>query len=153
MSKFPLKDFSPDEYILFDKMQKMLQFFLELLQVAGGDLNISKCPCFTVLHRWCGCRATLLKRKASHPLLTITHPRTGEIKKIVKKDPDQAHRALGRMMTTDGKSTAQFIFLKQRAKLFAGAVLQSRMQQYDAITDYNCYYIASIRYTLAVTQL
>jgi hypothetical protein len=45
------KDFSPDETILFDKMQKMLQFFLELLQVAGGHLNISKCACFAMFHR------------------------------------------------------------------------------------------------------
>jgi hypothetical protein len=74
-------------------------------------------------------------------------------KKNVKKDPDQAHRALEWMMTTDDKSTAQFIVLKQRAKLFAGAILQSHMQRYDATTTYNCYYIASIGYTLTTTQL
>jgi hypothetical protein len=34
------KYFSPDESALFTKMQKILQFFLKLLQVAGGDLNI-----------------------------------------------------------------------------------------------------------------
>jgi hypothetical protein len=33
-------------------------------------------------------------------------------------------------MTTDGKSTAQFIVLEQIAKLFAGAILQSRIQRY-----------------------
>jgi hypothetical protein len=69
--------------------------------------------------------------------MTITHPHTGETKHIVKKDPDQAHRALGLMMTTDGKSTTQFSVLKQRAIIFAGAILQSRMQRYDANTAYN----------------
>jgi hypothetical protein len=37
------KAFSPDEDALFKKMQKILQFFLKLLQVAGGDLNIATC--------------------------------------------------------------------------------------------------------------
>jgi hypothetical protein len=36
-------------------------------------------------------------------------------------------------MTTDGKSTAQFIVLKQRATLFYGSILQSHMQRYDAV--------------------
>jgi hypothetical protein len=117
-------------------MQKMLQFFLELLQVAGGDLNISKCACFTVFHRWCGGRSSLLKIKEYHPLMKITHPHTGEIKNIVKKYPCQAHRALVWMMNTDGKYTAKFIVLRQRATLFAGAILQSRMQRYDATTAY-----------------
>jgi hypothetical protein len=69
--------------------------------------------------------------------MTITHPHTGKIKNIVKKDPGQTQKALGLMMTIDGKYTAQFIVLKQRSKLFAGAILQSRMQRYDATTAYN----------------
>jgi hypothetical protein len=76
--------------------------------------------------------------------MTITHPHTGEVKKIVKKYPDQAHRALVWMMTTDGKSTAQFIILNKQKKLFAGAILQSRMQRYDSTTAYKCYYLAII---------
>jgi hypothetical protein len=66
-----------------------------------------------------------------------TRPHTGETKNIVKKDPDKSHRALGWMITTDGKSTAQFTILKQRAKLFDGAILQSRMQCYGTTTTYN----------------
>jgi hypothetical protein len=45
------KRFTKDEDLLFARMQKIIQFFLELLQVSGGDLNISKCACFTVFHR------------------------------------------------------------------------------------------------------
>jgi hypothetical protein len=57
------------------------------------------------------------------------------------------------MMTNDGKSTAQFTVLKQRANVFARAILQILMQRYNAPTAYNCYYIASIGYTLAATRL
>jgi hypothetical protein len=56
------------------------------------------------------------------------------------------------MMTTDGKSTTQFKILKHKARLFAGAILQSRMQRYNATTAYTCYYIASIGYTISATR-
>jgi hypothetical protein len=147
------KQLSPDESALFLKIQKILQFFLELLQVAGGNLNITKCACFIVFHRWNGGNATLLNIQDSHPPMTIIHPHSGETKKIVKKDTNQAHRALGWMMTTDGKSTAQFKVMKQKSKVFAGAILQIFMQHYNATTVYNCYYVASISYTIAATRL
>jgi hypothetical protein len=85
--------------------------------------------------------------------MTITHPYSGELRTITKKDPSKAHRALGWMMTTDWKSTAQLLVLKHKAKLFAGAILQSRMQQYYVTTAYNCYYLESIPYTIAATHL
>jgi hypothetical protein len=53
--------------------------------------------------------------------MTITHQHTGDLKTIDKKYPNQAHMASGWMMTTDGKSTAQF-------KRFSGAILKSCMQ-------------------------
>jgi hypothetical protein len=90
-------------------MKKMIQFFPEPLQVAGGDLNISKCACFTFFHHCKGGHATLLQTHNSHPNMTITHPSYGELKHITRKNPNEAHRTLGWMMTTDGKSTAQFI--------------------------------------------
>jgi hypothetical protein len=70
-------------------------------------------------------RATLLKIHDSHPMMKIYHPYSGELKIITKKDPSEAHRAIGWMMMTDCKSTAQLVVLKHKAKLFAGAILQS----------------------------
>jgi hypothetical protein len=119
-----VKRFSSDEAALFVRMNHMIQFFLELLQVAGGNLNISKCACFTVFHHWKGGCATLLCAHDSHPTMTITHPSTGEVKLITHKNPNEAHRALGWMMTTDGKSTDQFIVSKAKSKLFAGGILR-----------------------------
>jgi hypothetical protein len=148
-----VKRFSHDEAVLFTRTNRMIQFFLKLLQVAGGDLNISKCACFTVFHRWQGGRATLLCTHHSHPTMTITHPSTGELKIITRKNPNEAHRALGWMMTTNGKSTAQFIISRAKVKLFAGGICQIQMQRYDATNVYNLYYLASIGYTLAANRL
>jgi hypothetical protein len=143
---------SSQSYSLFSRMKKTIQSFLELLQLAGGDLNIYKYACFTVFHRWKVGRATLLRTHDSHLNMTINHPSSGELKHITRKNPNEAHRALGWMMTNDGKSTAQFVASRYKAKLFAGSILQSRMQRYDASTAYNLYYIASIGYTLSATR-
>jgi hypothetical protein len=66
--------------------------------------------------------------------MTITHPSSGELKHITHKNPNEAHRALGWIMTTDGKSTAQFVLSRDKAKIFAGGMPQSRIQRYDAST-------------------
>jgi hypothetical protein len=49
------------------------------------------------------------------------------------------------------KSTDQFKVLTAKVKLFAGGIRQSRMERYDTITEYKCYDLASIEYTLAAT--
>jgi hypothetical protein len=54
-----VKRFTPDANSLFSSMKKMIQFFLELLQVSGGDLNISTCACFLFFYRWKVVRAIL----------------------------------------------------------------------------------------------
>jgi hypothetical protein len=53
--------------------------------------------------------------------MTITHPHSGKLKTITKKYPTETHRALGWMTMNDCKSTAQFLVLTQKDRLFAGA--------------------------------
>jgi hypothetical protein len=60
--------------------------------------------------------------------MNITHPPSGELKQIARKNPNEAHRALGWMTTTDGKSTYQYISSNTKVKLFSGGISQSRMQ-------------------------
>jgi hypothetical protein len=65
----------------------------------------------------------------NHPLMAVIHPHSGETKTIDQKNPNQAYRALGWMMTIDGKLTTQFNVLKAKARLFIGAILQRCMQR------------------------
>jgi hypothetical protein len=60
--------------------------------------------------------------------MMVKYPHYDETKTIDMKNPNQSHIALGWMMTTDGKSMAQFNVLKDKARLFAGVVLQSHMK-------------------------
>jgi hypothetical protein len=57
------------------------------------------------------------------------------------------------MITIDGKSTVTFNTLEQKAHQFASAIYGSRMRHQDESLAYNCYYIVSIGYTLAATNM
>jgi hypothetical protein len=101
------KRFTTDEGAIFTKMHKMIQLFLELHVLASQSFVV-------------GMEAVqlyLLQTHDSHPVVTFTYPSSGEVRYIECKDPNEAHRALGWMMNTHGKSTAQFKVLKAKAKL------------------------------------
>jgi hypothetical protein len=51
---------------LIGKMQTIIQFFHDLLQVTGGDLAPEKCVWFLIYHRWKNGKARLLTMKESH---------------------------------------------------------------------------------------
>jgi hypothetical protein len=44
-------DLTVDEVELIDQMQVVIQFFLDLLQVIGGDLVPEKCVWYLITHR------------------------------------------------------------------------------------------------------
>jgi hypothetical protein len=51
---------------LIGKIQMIIQFFLDLLKVTGGDLAPEKCVWFLIRHRWENVKARLLAMKESH---------------------------------------------------------------------------------------
>jgi hypothetical protein len=55
-----------DEEELVEKMQVVIQFFLDLLQVTGGDLAPDKCVWYLIAHRWKNGLPTLLRKRESH---------------------------------------------------------------------------------------
>jgi hypothetical protein len=56
-------------------------------------------------------------------------------------------------MTINSKSNAQYTTLFNKARQLSSAIYTIRMRRQDATLVYNCYYIASIGYTLAATKL
>jgi hypothetical protein len=51
---------------LVEKMQVVIQFFLDLLQVTGGDLAPDKCVWNLIAHRWKNGLPALLSKHESH---------------------------------------------------------------------------------------
>jgi hypothetical protein len=68
---------SEEELIV--KMQDIIQFFLDVLQVTGGDLAPAKCAWYLIYHRWKIGKARLLQVKETHRGINITSRATGRI--------------------------------------------------------------------------
>jgi hypothetical protein len=74
--KYPVpideKELTSDEEALVKRMEDIIQFFLDLLQVAGGDLAPERCVWYLIAHRWKKGVPTLLANKTTHRGIVIT---------------------------------------------------------------------------------
>jgi hypothetical protein len=65
------KEMTSDEEAMVKRMADIIQSFLDLLQVAGGDLAPEKCVWFLIAHRWKKGVPTLLANKSTHRRITM----------------------------------------------------------------------------------
>jgi hypothetical protein len=61
-----ISDLTSSEETLIAKMEEIIQFFLDLLQVTGGDLVPDKCVWYLISHRWKDGKSRLLQKHSSH---------------------------------------------------------------------------------------
>jgi hypothetical protein len=54
------KELTREEFELYTKANTILQFFINLLRVIGGDLHTGKSASFLLFHRWPGGKLTLM---------------------------------------------------------------------------------------------
>jgi hypothetical protein len=54
------------EESLIAKMEEIIQLFLDILQVTGGDLAQEKCVWYLISHRWKDDKPRLLQKYSSH---------------------------------------------------------------------------------------
>jgi hypothetical protein len=60
------KELTSDEEAMVKRMENIIQFFLDLLQVTGGDLAPEKCIWYPIAHRCKKGVPTLLANKNTH---------------------------------------------------------------------------------------
>jgi hypothetical protein len=60
------KELISDEEAMVKRMEDIIQFFLDLLQVTGGDLAPEKCVWYLIAHRWNKGIPPLLAEKTTH---------------------------------------------------------------------------------------
>jgi hypothetical protein len=58
-----ISELTSSEGSLIAKMEEIIQFFLDLLQVTGGDLAPKKCMWYLISHRWKDGKPRLLQKK------------------------------------------------------------------------------------------
>jgi hypothetical protein len=61
-----ISDLTSSEETLIAKMEEIIHFFLDLLQVTGGDLAPEKCVWYLISHRWKDGKPRLLQKHSSN---------------------------------------------------------------------------------------
>jgi hypothetical protein len=87
-------DLTQSEEDLIGQMQVIIQFFLDLLQVTGGDLAPEKCVWFFICHRCKHGKARLLTVQDSYRGIKIASRSTGTVSGVKRKAPEEGHRTL-----------------------------------------------------------
>jgi hypothetical protein len=65
------KELTSDEEATVKRMEDIIQFSLDSLQVTGGDLSPEKCVWYLIAHRWKKGVPTLLANKTPHRGITM----------------------------------------------------------------------------------
>jgi hypothetical protein len=108
-------------------METIIQFFLDCLQVTGGDLVPSKCAWYLISHRWKDGIPRLLQLNPTHHVIEIVSMSTGTVTTagIKRKAPEEGHITLSFHLTGDETSTAHEKVMTDKAVLYGKAITHS----------------------------
>lgn len=134
-------------------MQNIIQWFLDLLQVTGGDLALHKCAWMFTSFRWRQGRASFLPIHTDHDNILVQNSITTKTTKIKRLHPTKGLRTLGCYISGDCTSAYAFKILLQKAKAFAAAIQNSNLTKAEGILAYNLYYLPSIGFSTHTTSL
>jgi hypothetical protein len=136
-----ISDLTTSEETLIAKMEEIIQFFLDLLQVTRGDLAPEKCVWYLISHRWKDGKPKLLQKHSSHRGIKIVSRLTNTESGVKRKAPNEGHHTLGFFMTGDGTCTAHKKVMKEKASLYATAITRSSVRKRESGLAYNSFYL------------
>jgi hypothetical protein len=93
------------EEALVGRMEEIIQFFFDLLQVTGGGLAPKKCAWFLIAFRWKEGKLSVVIPNETHRGIELVSQSTGTRTTIKRKSPSESHRTLGFHLNGDGTST------------------------------------------------
>jgi hypothetical protein len=134
-------------------MEVIIQFFLDLLQVTGGDLAPEKCAWYLIGHRWNKGVSKLIHIEPQHRSITMRSRSSGKVSGIKRKAPTEGHRTLGFFMTGDGTSSEHKRVMKEKGLAYAMAIRNSTLQRGECSMAYGAYYLPSLAYGTPATTL
>jgi hypothetical protein len=141
------------EETLIAKMEEIIQFFLYLLQVTGGDLAPEKCVWYLISHRWKDGKPRLLQKHSSHRGIKIVSRSTNTESGVKRKAPNEGYRTLGFFMTGDGTCTVHKKVMTGKESLYATTIQRSSVWKGESGLAYNSFYLPSIGYGTPATTL
>jgi hypothetical protein len=125
-------------------MEVIIQFFLDLLQVTGGDLAPEKCAWYLIGHRWNKGVPKLIQVEPHHRSITMTSRSSGLISGIKRKSPTEGHRTLGFFMTGEGTSNDHLRVMHKKGLAYAMVIRNSTLQCGECSMAYGAYYLPSL---------
>jgi hypothetical protein len=138
---------------LIEKMEYIMQYFLDLLQVTGGDLTPEKCAWFLIAFRWKDGKAKMVQIKQSHKGINLTSKIEGTKVGIKRKAPSDSHRTLVFHLQRNEKTDSHKKEMREKSESFGEAIRGSIPKRGESSTVYNCYYMPSIAYSTPATTL
>jgi hypothetical protein len=138
---------------LIDHMEDIMQYFLDLLQVAGGDLAPEKCAWFLIAFWWKDGKAKMVQIKQSHKGINMTSKIEGTTVGIKRKASSNSHRTLGFHVQGDGKPYSHKKVMREKSEAYGDAISGSLLQRGGSSTAYNIYFMPRIAYGMPVTKL
>jgi hypothetical protein len=118
-----------EEDSLVARMEVIIQFFLDLLQVKGGDLAPEKCAWHLIGHCWNKGVSKLIQVEPQHRSITMTSRSSGLISGIKRKSPTEGHHTLRFLMTGDGTSNKHLQVMNGKGLAYAVAIINSTLQR------------------------
>jgi hypothetical protein len=141
-----VKELTDEEEKLVGRIEDIIQFFLDLLQVTGGDLAPEKCVLYLISHRWKNGITSLLPVHQSHRGNKMTSCYTGITSAIKRKATDQGHQMLGFYLTSDGMSSAHKNIMLDKGVAYTEAITNVTLQRGECYIAYGAYYMPSLDY-------
>jgi hypothetical protein len=108
-----VRGIAQEEESLVARMEDILQFFLDLLQLTSGNLAPEKCAWYLIGHRWNKGVPTLVQIEPQHRSISMTSRSSVQVSVIKRKAPTEGHRTLGFSMTGDGTSNEHKQVMKE----------------------------------------
>jgi hypothetical protein len=134
-----VRGLTQEEDSLVARMEVIIQFFLDLLQVTGGDLAPEKCAWCLIGHRWNKGVSKPIQVEPQHRSITMTSRSSGQISGIKQKSLTEGHRTLGFFMTGDGTSNEHLRVVNEKGLAYAMAIRNSTLQRGECIMAYGAY--------------
>jgi hypothetical protein len=124
-----VRGLAQEEDRLVARMEVIIQFFLDLLQVTGGDLSPKKWAWYLIGHRWNKGVSKLMQIEPQYRSITMTSRSSGQVSGIKRKSPTEGHLTLRFFMTGDGTSNAHRRVMKENGLVYAMAIRNSTLQR------------------------
>jgi hypothetical protein len=120
------------ELELIKQIEDSMQYFLDLLQVTGGDLAPEKCAWFLIAFRWKYGKAKMVQIKQIHKGINLTSKIEGTIVGIKRKAPSDSHRTLGFHLQGNVKTDSHKKLMREKAEAYGkairGSILKRRIE-------------------------